>query len=394
MKDRKNNIAKITPKTMAAILETFVEKNVTEVPLHFMGPSQIGKTQIVSQVGAKYGLKVINIRVGENADVGDLIGIPRVHDGRTVWAVPEWWPEEGSEERVVGIVFLDEINRGEDDKRQALFRFLENGKLHTHELPPGWIRVAASNPYNSERIYQVAELDPAFVKRLCNIGLIPSVEDWKEYARSAGFAEAVVSYINDGGNLFVPEDFSFFVEPAPGLWEKVSILLNKGVIPHEDEKVNVALLAGLIGSDEAINFMQYLNDYKMRRVDILKKLMEKNWRRNINEIVKMPDDAWMVSAERFISELNALKKPYDPKILYRVRELIQAIYHSPLPGRKDRFVSFVTKDLYSGANEFYNALIQFERELESKGKLGKYTKLITALIFEEHKKYVEGKDKR
>jgi MoxR-like ATPase len=73
-------------------------------PAFLWGPPGVGKSQIVAQVAASLGIRLIDIRA-VLLDPVDLRGLPTVEHGKAAWAIPAFLPEDGA-----GILFLDELN--------------------------------------------------------------------------------------------------------------------------------------------------------------------------------------------------------------------------------------------------------------------------------------------
>ena len=62
-----------------------------------------------------------------------------------------------------GVLLLEELNRAELPVMQPALQLLSARRLHTWELPPGWICAAAINPEGED--YDVRRLDPALRSR-------------------------------------------------------------------------------------------------------------------------------------------------------------------------------------------------------------------------------------
>jgi MoxR-like ATPase len=73
-------------------------------PAFLWGSPGVGKSQIVAQVAASLGVRLIDIRA-VLLDPVDLRGLPTVEHGKAAWAIPAFLPEDGA-----GILFLDELN--------------------------------------------------------------------------------------------------------------------------------------------------------------------------------------------------------------------------------------------------------------------------------------------
>lgn len=181
------------------VVNTLFEHNVT--PL-LVGHRGLGKTEFVYQYGKKHGYKVINLRVGQMADAGDLIGLADfAYDelGNKVsskFFAPEYLRTQ--DEKV--ILFLDEINRARKDIIQAIFELVydKSISLNGFKLNDNSRIIAAQNPATEE--YNLLDFaDSAYSDRFCHIKFNPSIEEW-------------VSYIN---NKFNSPSFSHFIKQNP-----------------------------------------------------------------------------------------------------------------------------------------------------------------------------------
>ena len=82
----------ITVKRAAKILEKIVANRITggnPPPAMLWGPPGVGKSQLIQQIGKKYGYKVIDIRLAQMSEVeiGGLI-YPNESRTKTVWLSP------------------------------------------------------------------------------------------------------------------------------------------------------------------------------------------------------------------------------------------------------------------------------------------------------------------
>ncbi len=68
-------------------------------PAFLWGAPGVGKSQVVGQVAAALGVRLIDIRA-ILLDPVDLRGLPTVEHGKAAWAIPAFLPEDGA-----GILF-------------------------------------------------------------------------------------------------------------------------------------------------------------------------------------------------------------------------------------------------------------------------------------------------
>jgi hypothetical protein len=228
-------------------LKGMVEKNVPVATL-IVGTMGMGKSQLVKQVADELKIGFIDLRLAQQ-EPGDLIGIPYQKEGRTYWAKPNWFPEDGTK----GILFLDEINRAPNDVRQAVFQLVLDKKMHTHTLPSGWAIVSAMNPSNGA--YQVEDLDPAMVRRFSTVVLEPDTDAWLKWADKNSVHHSITSFINAHNDMLcVQEQSSIETKPSADGYRMLSCVMQAGVIP---EGCEAEIYKGLIGKEQSLALLKY-----------------------------------------------------------------------------------------------------------------------------------------
>ena len=174
-------------------------------PVFLLGAPGIGKTQIMEQIARECQIALVSYTITHHTRQS-AIGLPFVSK-----------KEFGGEEKVVteytmseivasiyekieqtgiseGILFIDEINCVSETLAPAMLQFLQCKTFGSHQIPEGWLIVAAGNPpeYNKS----VREFDVVTMDRVKKIEVEPDFDAWKEYAYKAGVHAAVLSYLN------------------------------------------------------------------------------------------------------------------------------------------------------------------------------------------------------
>lgn len=230
----------------------------TNIVPFIWGEKGIGKSQIVHQLAVENNLEIHDLRLGQ-MEIGDLIGIPYHENGRTYWAKPSWFPEDGS-----GIIFLDELNRAQQqDTLQAIFQFILDKKLHTHMLPEGWKIVCAGNPPGGD--YIVAELDPALMDRFVHLIFTPDTVEWLGWAKSKGIKKDISEFISVNQNLLMGQGnhIDLGIKPTPRSYEMLSIIMEHCHLP---KSLFLEVAAGLIGKEASVVFGKFLEEHFDRPV--------------------------------------------------------------------------------------------------------------------------------
>lgn len=228
----------------------------TNITPFLWGERGIGKSQCIYQIAEelsqddKERWDVVELRIGQ-MEVGDLIGIPKVENGTTIWARPQWFPVNGK-----GIIFLDEPNRDNaGDVTQAIFQLVLDKKLHTHVLPEGWKVVCAGNP--AEGDYFVADFDIALMDRFMHLAIRPNTQTWLSWAKDSGICSEILDFIETNEDLlFIStiDNFNLDIKPTPRSYEMLHSILSDCDIP---ERLHFEIFAGLIGKEAATTFLKY-----------------------------------------------------------------------------------------------------------------------------------------
>ena len=182
----------------------YVIPPVRQRPLFLIGPPGIGKTQIMEQVARECRVGLVSYTITHHTRQS-AIGLPVIekknYGGREyqateytmseiVASVYDKIQETGIPE---GILFIDEINCVSETLAPAMLQFLQCKTFGNHQIPEGFIIVAAGNPPEDNK--SVREFDIATLDRIRRIQVEADFEVWKEYAVNAAVHPAVISYL-------------------------------------------------------------------------------------------------------------------------------------------------------------------------------------------------------
>lgn len=166
----------------------------------------IGKSSVVQQYAEKNGYYLYELFLATQ-DVPDLIGNLSTEttpdgDSVTTWSKPKWLKrmEQASKEGKRCMLHLDELNRSEEEVRQAMLQTILTGQLHEHQLPitdnQKTLIIASINPEDHDQAdYQVRELDIALLSRFTHIKVSAIAETWLELAMNRGVNVIVRDFI-------------------------------------------------------------------------------------------------------------------------------------------------------------------------------------------------------
>ncbi len=178
---------------------------IRQRPLLLLGAPGIGKTQIMEQIARECGIALVSYTITHHTRQSAM-GLPFILEkdfGGEKKAVTEYTMSEiiasvyekmektGLKE---GILFIDEINCVSETLAPAMLQFLQCKTFGTHQVPQGWMIVAAGNPPEYNR--SVREFDVVTMDRVRKIEVEPDFGVWREYAVSVGMHPAILSYLN------------------------------------------------------------------------------------------------------------------------------------------------------------------------------------------------------
>ena len=240
------------------------------------GTHGIGKTEWVSGMAEKLGLKLVIWHASHAADAGDITGLPfRITEtdaetGKsyevTRFAKPQWMIQNKPV-----LLLLDEINRGLSIALNAIMQLTNNGTYDDISLPEGSRIFACINPEEDGK-YDVGTMDAAQLDRFAIYEFKPTVEEWLEWAVQKGLDSRVTGYIQSHPTNLDPYTNQELVKSVQGTdcgvlpsrrcWEQVSDTIKNGDKEKawegtEGTKLLTEIVAGLVGNGAALDFISY-----------------------------------------------------------------------------------------------------------------------------------------
>ncbi len=255
-------------------IKTFTEVAVAlpnDISVLIRGNHGIGKSEVAHQIAKRLGLELIDRRMSQMTE-GDVIGLPKLDDGCTKFIPAEFVMIACS--RPV-MLFLDEINRATQEVMQACFQLCLDRELNGNKLHPG-TRVFAA--VNSSAIYQVNEMDPAFLDRFYAIDLTPSPQDWFAWAEGPGNIDAdLIRFLKERETRLEPSDANpGTVQPSRRSWARLDRAFKANKI-YEDQisaieagNTNVSqgrahsFAIGFVGIEASIDLCDFLSKRETR----------------------------------------------------------------------------------------------------------------------------------
>lgn len=290
--------------------------DLTNDSLLIRGEAGVGKSESIKQYAKDKNYHFTDLRLG-NQEVGDLIGIPTIENGKTIWTEPEWLAEmkEAEKKGQKCLLFLDEMNRSQPDVKASALQIVLDKQIHRHHLPKNTLIVAAINPEDSEfNNYQVDSLDPALLDRFTIVDIENNSESWVAWARKNNLEECVIEYITSNPKKLhiIYEDGK--IGPTPRSWAQVS----KYVTNYIDKKIDFGTLnlvvEGRLGTAVAADFMVNVN--RVSKLNVKKFLEEVE-----KQIPNSNLDDYNSGANRFVLDtFGKLEEIYVREKLTEIRD--------------------------------------------------------------------------
>ena len=252
----------------------------SRLPILLRGPHGIGKSEVsqalaplvasILEPDAKkrktrfgnenYVYPIVERRASQMPDAGDLMGLPQL-DGETTSFLPMKWFHQACIEAC--ILHFDEVDRGCQDVRQALFELTDSRKLAGHRLHPDTIIIACVNGGQGDNAYTVGDMDPAELSRWTVFDVRPSHDDFMIYSKGKiqeivwDFLKVNPAMLEHNGE-FEPNK----VYPCRRSWFRLDKALSFDLSLIKTASWELAALANsFIGHETAIAFHDFVKNY-------------------------------------------------------------------------------------------------------------------------------------
>jgi hypothetical protein len=176
-------------KHILLVNEQAEEHGRKKTPICIWGKHGIGKTEIVESIAKEKGYAFTYIAPAQFEEMGDLLGMPTIQDGKTVFQAPEWVPtEEGP-----GILLIDDVNRADDRILRGIMQLLQNYELVSWKLPSKWHIVLTANPDGGD--YSVTPMDDAMLTRMMHTTLEFDAKVWSRWAEKHAIDPRGINFV-------------------------------------------------------------------------------------------------------------------------------------------------------------------------------------------------------
>src|SRR5919112_4369639 len=147
-------------------------------PVFLWGAPGIGKSSLVREFADSLGLECVSL-LGTQLAPEDLIGVPQIRDGRSVFCPPEAIARDEPY-----CLFLDELNAATPDVQKAFYSLILDRRIGDYELPKGSIVIGAGNRATDNALAR--PIASALVNRMLHVHLRARTSDWLGWALASG----------------------------------------------------------------------------------------------------------------------------------------------------------------------------------------------------------------
>ncbi|MER6436680.1 MULTISPECIES: ATP-binding protein [unclassified Streptomyces] len=225
-------------------------------PVFIWGAPGIGKSSLVREFAESLGLECVSL-LGTQLAPEDLIGVPQIRDGRSVFCPPEAIARDEPY-----CLFLDELNAATPDVQKAFYSLILDRRIGSYELPAGSIVIGAGNRATDNALAR--PIASALVNRLAHVHLEASPKDWLVWAAGNGIHPWVLDHLTDRPDHLwskppkTEEPFS-----TPRSWHILSDALHS-FGPALDEATLGVIAHGTLTPAHAVAFSGYVKIVRSR----------------------------------------------------------------------------------------------------------------------------------
>ena len=274
-------------------------------------------------------------------------------------------------------LFLDELNRANDEVRQSALQLVLKGQIHEHFLPrvKGYktLIIAAVNPAS---VYQVYELDPALIDRFMYVKVDASLDGFIDFCKENNVHDILKNFVienpelihwtpKDGGNGSTPRSL---VKTSEYIYLHLNGELEDSIMPS----IFMGKLGDIVGAKLFAYYQSYKNVITMEDVVTLVE-ENKNDISDIEELAKLITELMGDSeAEPLRAMASKLCDEYMPKD--DILPFLAYLYSLPM-----EIVNSYLKMLRANDNDVYRKLNEIDDKLNNK----KLTRKIVSAAYKE-----------
>ena len=249
----------------AALIEQYADPTLRRRATMLWGTRGVGKSSIVRQVAAHFGVPLVDLRLTTIEPV-DIRGAIYADDtiGKTVWFPPEFLP---ARDEPAGILFLDELTAADQRLQISAYSLILDRRVGHYELPDGWLVIAAGNASFHGAVSH--DMGTALADRMFHFNIQTVIDAFLDHAIASSFAPQVMAYLKvrpdklDDTQVQLSNDH--LVGASPRGWEDISNILKSSL----SAPARRIFVQGRIGAANAAEFFGVLREIEAS-VDVLR----------------------------------------------------------------------------------------------------------------------------
>jgi MoxR-like ATPase len=242
--------------TKAALIEQYADPVLRRRATMLWGPRGVGKSSVVRQVAAHFGVPLVDLRLTTIEPV-DIRGAIYADDtqAKTVWFPPEFLP---APDTPAGILFLDELTAADQRLQISAYSLILDRRVGHYRLPDGWQVVAAGNASFHGAVSH--DMGTALADHMFHFNVQTVIDAFLDHAVAQGFAPEVMAYLRvrpdrlDDTQAQLAADH--LVGASPRGWEDISNVLKAPL----SENARRLFVQGRIGAANAAEFFGVLRE--------------------------------------------------------------------------------------------------------------------------------------
>jgi len=224
--------------TVTRTNQRLISEGRQPIPLCVWGLAGVGKTQSIRDFALREKFHFLQINPAQFEEMGDITGMPRVHDSGTpndplddvtLYIMPEW-AKRMHNLGGNGILLLDDVNRADDRILRGIMQLLQDRRMFNWHLPQGWQIMLTANPDGAD--FSVTPMDDAILTRMMHCTMQFEKEAWAEWATAKSVDARGISFVLAypeliGRGRTTPRSLTYLFEhlrPIPDLKAEISLI--------------------------------------------------------------------------------------------------------------------------------------------------------------------------
>lgn len=228
------------------------------LPLLVKGAPGVGKSDIIAQAAAAEGADLI-LSHPVVSDPTDAKGLPWPSgDGKTATFLPFGELARALEASRPTVWFLDDLGQASPAVQASFMQLILARRVNGHALPDHVTFVAATNR-REDRAGVSGILEPVKSRFAAIVELVPTVEDWTDWAIQAEQPAEVIAFLRLRSELLFEPPAKRAAQdivnaPCPRTWARLGQLFALGL----PQGLQFPAFAGAVGEGAATEFLAFL----------------------------------------------------------------------------------------------------------------------------------------